>query len=144
MLDVRRLRLEPEAVKAALSRRQADLAALVDRVLARDVERRDALGRVNELKARRNEASKKVGELKRTGGDAGELIASTKALGEEIAALDELVRAADAEIEGTMLALPNTPLDEVPAGGESANRVLSTCGEPRKLAFTPKPHWELG
>ena len=144
MLDVRRLRLEPEAVKAALSRRQADLAGAVDRVLARDVERRDALGRVNELKAKRNEASKKVGELKRTGGDASELIASTKALGDEIAALDELVRAADADIEGTMLALPNTPLDGVPAGGEEANRVVSTWGQPASFAFAPRPHWELG
>jgi seryl-tRNA synthetase len=144
MLDVRRLRLEPELVKAALSRRQADLAGAVDRVLARDVERRDALGRVNELKAKRNEASKKVGELKRTGGDASELIASTKSLGDEIAVLDELVRAADADIEATMLALPNTPLDEVPPGGEEANRVVSTWGEPATFAFTPRPHWELG
>jgi seryl-tRNA synthetase len=63
MLDVRRLRLEPEAVKAALARRQADLPAVADRVLARDVERRDALARVNDLKAQRNESSKKVGEL---------------------------------------------------------------------------------
>jgi seryl-tRNA synthetase len=144
MLDVRRLRLEPEAVKAALARRHADLPALVDRVLARDVERRDALARVNDLKAQRNEASKKVGELKRGGGDASQLIASTKALGDEIAALDELVRGADAEIEATLLGIPNTPLDDVPAGGEEANRVVSTWGEPASFAFEPKPHWELG
>jgi seryl-tRNA synthetase len=144
MLDVRRLRLEPEAVKAALARRQADLPAAVDHVLARDLERRDALGRVNELKARRNEASKQVGELKRAGADASELIASTKALGDEIAALDEVVRSADADIEATMLVLPNTPLDEVPAGGEEANRVVSTWGEPVDLSFAPQPHWELG
>ncbi|MGE0159286.1 MAG: serine--tRNA ligase [Gemmatimonadales bacterium] len=144
MLDVRRLRSEPEAVKAALARRQAELPATVERVLARDAERRDALARVNDLKARRNEASRQVGELKRTGGDATELIASTKALGDEIAALDEMVRAADAEIEATMLGLPNTPLPEVPAGGEDANRVVSTWGEPASFAFAPKPHWELG
>jgi seryl-tRNA synthetase len=144
MLDVRRLRLEPEAVKAALARRQADLPVVVDRVLARDVERRDALGRVNDLKARRNESSKKVGEIKRTGGDASELIASTKALGDEIAALDELVRAADAEIEAALLGLPNTPLDEVPAGGEEANRAVSTWGEPATFDFEALPHWEIG
>jgi len=144
MLDVRRLRLEPEAVKAALARRQADLPVVVDRVLARDVERRDALARVNDLKAQRNESSKKVGELKRTGGDASALIASTKALGDEIAALDELVRAADAEIEAALLGLPNTPLEDVPAGGEEANRVVSTWGEPASFTFEALPHWELG
>jgi seryl-tRNA synthetase len=144
MLDVRRLRLEPEAVKAALARRQADLPAVVDRVLERDVERRDALARVNDLKAQRNESSKKVGELKRTGGDASALISSTKALGDEISALDDLVRAADAEIEAALLGLPNAPLDEVPAGGEEANRVVSTWGEPATFAFAARPHWEIG
>jgi seryl-tRNA synthetase len=99
---------------------------------------------VNDLKARRNEASKLVGELKRTGGDATDLIASTKALGDEIGSLDELVRSADMEIEAEMLALPNTPLDEVPAGGEEANRVVSEWGGPRKFAFKARPHWELG
>ncbi len=144
MLDVRRLRSEPDLVKASLAKRQSDLATVVDSILARDVERRDALGKVNDLKARRNEASKKVGELKRTGGDATELIASTKALGDEIASLDELVRAADAEIEATLLEVPNTPLDEVVSGGEEANRVVSTWGEPRAFAFAPRPHWEIG
>src|SRR5262245_4477877 len=110
MLDVRRLRQEPEVVKAALARRQPELAAGVDRILAKDVESRDAVGRVNELKAQRNDASKKVGEIKRTGGDASELIASTKALGDEIAALDEVVRAADAAIETELLSIPNTPM----------------------------------
>jgi seryl-tRNA synthetase len=144
MLDVRRLRSEPEGVKAALAKRRSDLAAVVDRILARDAERRDALGRANDLKARRNEASKKVGELMRTGGDASELIASTKALGDEIASLDELVRAADAEIETTLLEVPNAPLDEVVAGGEDANRVVSSHGHKRAFAFTPRPHWEIG
>ncbi|MEQ1855583.1 MAG: serine--tRNA ligase [Longimicrobiales bacterium] len=144
MLDVRRLRQEPELVKAALAKRQPDLATVVDRVLARDVERRDALAKVNELKARRNDASKQVGELKRTGGDASALIAATKSLGDEIAALDELVRVADAEIEAALLGVPNTPLDEVAAGGEEANRVVATWGTARTFAFTPSPHWEIG
>jgi seryl-tRNA synthetase len=144
MLDVRRLRQEPELVRTALAKRHPDLAAVVDRVLARDVERRDALGRVNDLKARRNEASRKVGDLKRTGGDASELIAATKSIGDEIAALDEVVRAADADIEAELLSAPNTPLDEVVAGGEEANRVVSTWGSARSFAFTPRPHWEVG
>ena len=144
MLDVRRLRQEPDEVKAALSKRHSDLASVVDRILARDAERRDALAKVNDLKARRNEASKSVGEMKRTGGDATALIAATKSLGDEIAALDELVRAAEAEIEGALLEVPNTPLDEVASGGEEANRVVSTWGTARTFSFTPRPHWEIG
>jgi seryl-tRNA synthetase len=144
MLDVRRLRQEPEEVKAALAKRQIELPAVVDRVLARDAERRDALAKVNDLKARRNEASKRVGELRRTGGDASELIAATKSLGDEIAALDDVVRVADADIEAALLRVPNAPLDEVEAGGEDANKIVSVAGKARLFGFTARPHWEIG
>ncbi len=144
MLDIRRLRAEPEMVKAALAKRDPDLRAEVDHILERDNERRDALTRVNELKAQRNEASKRVGELKRAGEDAEELIASTRALGDEIDALDEVVRACDEDMESTLLAVPNTPLDEVPEGGEEANVVTAEWGEARGFDFAPLPHWDLG
>jgi len=144
MLDIRRLRNEPDAVRAALARRDPELASQVDRVLAHDAERRDALTRVNDLKAQRNEASKRVGELKRAGENADDLIASTKALGEEIARLDEVVRGADEEIQGLLLVIPNTPLEPVPSGGEDANVVLSTSGPEVEMGFEPLPHWEIG
>ena len=144
MLDIRRLRAEPEVVRAALARRDPELPDGVDRVLALDTERREALTRVNDLKAQRNEASKRVGELKRAGESADELIASTKSLGEEISRLDEVVRAADEEIADLLLVIPNTPLDAVPTGGEDAGRVLHESGPEVDLGFEPRPHWEIG
>jgi len=144
MLDIRRLRQETDTVRAALAKRDPDLPAAVDRVLAYDTERREALTRVNDLKAKRNEASKQVGELKRAGEDASELISSTKELGEEIARLDEVVRAADARVSDLLLMTPNTPLDAVPAGDQGANVVLSESGPEVEWGFDPEPHWELG
>jgi seryl-tRNA synthetase len=144
MLDIRRLRQEPDAVRAALAKRDPALPDAIDRILAKDAERRDALTRVNELKAQRNEASKKVGELKRGGGDASELIASTKALGDRIGELDDVARAADQKIEAELLVLPNTPLDGVEVGGEEANRVLSESGPAPERGFELRPHWEIG
>ena len=44
----------------------------------------------------------------------------------------------------TLLRLPNTPLDPVPAGGEEDNVVLAEWGEPREFGFEPLPHWEIG
>ena len=144
MLDIRRLRHEPDDVRASLAKRDAALPGMVDRVLAKDEERREALGVVNDLKAERNRASKKVGELKRAGEDASELIAQTKDLGQKIAELDGLVRVADEEIRSTLLAIPNTPLDRVPAGGEEHNEVLREWGEPTSFTFDPLPHWDIG
>lgn len=144
MLDIRRLRAEPDEVRTALARRAPELPALVDRVLEVDERRRASIGDVNELKAQRNQASKQVGELKRAGGDAESLIAETKQLGERIAALDDTVREADEEIEALLLGIPNTPLPEVPAGDEDANEVQATWGEPVAHGFEPRPHWEIG
>jgi seryl-tRNA synthetase len=144
MLDIRRLRLETDAVRAALAKRDGALSAAIDRVLERDAARREALTRVNDLKARRNEASKRVGELKRAGENADGLIASTKELGAEIARLDDVARVADEEIADLLLLIPNPPLEGVPVGGEEANEVLSESGPEVELGFEPLPHWELG
>lgn len=144
MLDIRRIRAEPDTVKEALAKRDASHAVAVDRILELDAMRREAIGTVNDLKAERNVASKRVGELKRAGEDADELIAETRALGERIAGLDETVKAADEEIRDTLLALPNTPLDRVPAGGEEDNVVLAEWGEPATFDFEPRAHWEIG
>jgi len=144
MLDIRRLRHEHDAVREALAKRDPDLPAAIDAVLAKDADRRDALGLVNDLKAQRNEASKKIGELKRAGEDTDELVARTKAVGDKIAELDDIVRQADREIRSALLAIPNTPLDAVPLGGEEANRVLCEWGEPAEFAFEPLPHWDIG
>jgi seryl-tRNA synthetase len=144
MLDIRRLRHEPDAIKAALATRDPNLPGEIDRVLIRDTERRDALTLVNDLKAQRNEASKQVGELKRAGQGATELIQRTKAVGEQIAKLDEVVRACDEEIQAALLVIPNTPAEGVPVGGEDANLVLSEWGETSTVGFTRLPHWDVG
>ncbi len=143
MLDIRRLRAETEAVKHALARRDDALPEAVDRILALDEERREAIGQANDLKAERNTASKRVGELKRAGEDADTLIAETRELGMRIDALDEVVRGAEDQVREILLALPNTPLDRVPRGDESANETHSEWGEPRAFDFKPKPHWDL-
>jgi seryl-tRNA synthetase len=144
MLDIRRLRSEPDAVRRALAKRDPELPAAVDRVLEVDERRRQALGVVNDLKADRNEASKRVGELKRAGEDADGIIARTKELGERISELDEVVRDADDEILRVLLDVPNTPLDEVPSGGEDDNVVLCTWGEAAVFEFEALAHWDLG
>jgi seryl-tRNA synthetase len=144
MLDIRRLRQEPDGIRAALAKRDPELPAVVDRILAHDVQRREALTRVNDLKAQRNEVSKKVGELKRAGVDASDLIASTKELGEQIDALDRVSRAADEAIEAELLVLPNTPLDEVQAGREEANHVVRESAAAPGPGFAARPHWEIG
>ena len=144
MIDLKRLRQDPEGSRASLLRRSDPaVAALVDEVLALDRRRRELLVRVEALKAERNAASEEVARRKRAKEPADELMATLKASGEQVKALDQELREIDAELDRRALTLPNFPAPEVPDGDASANRVVRSWGEPRKFDFTPKPHWEL-
>jgi len=144
VLDLRRIREDPDAVIRALAIRGGDLGPLIREVVGLDGARREGLTRVNDLKARRNAASKEIGSRKRSGEDAAELIASMRTLGDEIDEWDQRVASAEARIDAILLELPNEPLDEVPEGDESANRVVLTWGEPVSFSFEARPHWDLG
>jgi seryl-tRNA synthetase len=144
MLDSKRIREDTAEVLAALNRRGEDFGPAVQELLERDGERREALTEVNELKAQRNAVSKEVGERRRAGEDADELVVRMREVGESISTLDRRIAAAEARLREILLELPNAPLDEVPSGGEEANRIVATWGEPRAFDFTPRPHWELG
>jgi seryl-tRNA synthetase len=143
MLDIRLIRSDTEAVRAALARR-GDTTAL-ESLLQVDEERRRLLTEVEELKHQRNVVSEEINRIKRGGGDAGDRITAMRGVSDRIKALDEAVKAADERLEQMLLALPNLPFPEVPDGrDERDNVVLRTEGEPRELSFPALPHWELG
>ena len=144
MLDIRRLREATDDVVRALARRGQDLTSDIETLLAEDRARREALTRVNELKAQRNAASKEVGRRKRDGEDAEELVAEMRSVGDQIGVLDGRITEADGRIREILMMLPNEPLAEVPEGGAEANRIERQWGEPRRFDFEPRPHWEIG
>jgi seryl-tRNA synthetase len=145
MLDLRSLRQDPDSAKSALAKRGGEgYSSMVDEVLAVDGERREAIAEVEGLKARRNEASKGVGELKRKGEDAEALILEMRTVGERIGELDSVVSRNEERIRDLLLALPNLPLPEVPAGGEEANVVVREWGQKPSFSFQPRPHWDIG
>ncbi len=146
MLDIRALREEPDAARAALARRgDPELADLLDRALRLDVERRDILGEVEALKAERNEASRQIGERKRAGEEADDLIAAMQTVADRIKELDGQLADVEKGLRGTLLAIPNLPDDRVPEGGEEDFELIHDWGEP---SGSPDegfvPHWELG
>lgn len=145
MLDIRLVREDADAVAHGLSIRGVEGGkAQLDRILEIDAERRETIGQANELRAQRNDVSKKIGELKRAGEDADGMIAEMRAVGERIDALGARVAEIEAEMEAWLMSTPNVPLDEVQAGDEDANELLSEWGSKPEFTFEPKPHWELG
>jgi len=145
MIDLRRIRQDPQAARAALARR-ADAGALhqFDRVVELDVRRRELLGTVESLQAERNLATDAVARRKQAHEPATELLAALKASGERVRALEADLRDIEVLLESHLLNVPNTPLPSVPGGDASANQVVRAWGTPRSFDFTPKAHWDLG
>ncbi|CAN5192625.1 serine--tRNA ligase [soil metagenome] len=150
MLDVRRLRREPDAVRAALARR-SDAAVMADleRVVDLDVRLRRLSGERDDLRARIKAISRQVGDLRRQGDVAATetLQAESRALGERERALDAEHAAVAAEATDVLLRLPNLPSPDAPDGaGPSDNVVLRTHGHsPDAYGDHQRvPHWDIG
>jgi seryl-tRNA synthetase len=145
VIDIKRFRQDPAGSRARLLRREdPSLATTIDEMLELDRQRRDLLVQVETLKAGRNAASDEVARRKRNRESADDLMEQLKQSGDEVKGLDLRLREIESELDRRLLALPNFLHDEVPEGDAAANRVVRSWGEPTRLAFTPKPHWELG
>jgi seryl-tRNA synthetase len=104
-----------------------------------DSRRRDAVTKLEEKRRRRNELTAVKAK------PSPEALTEMKALKEEIRRLEEQAEADDALLAQAEARIPNVPLETVPRGkNEEANRVERTWGEPRRFAFEPKAHWDLG
>jgi seryl-tRNA synthetase len=144
MLDIRKIRDNPDLFRERLGRRNAGDELLIAQVLQLDEKRRKLLQESEALKAERNKASKEIGALKSKGGDVAEKSAQMKAVGEQITALDRELGTLETEQTDLLLRIPNAPHESVPVGKTAAdNRVERVIGEPAKFDFQPKPHWEI-
>jgi len=145
VIDIKRLRQDPEGTRRALARRMdPSLDQSVARLLELDERRRDAVTRAETLKAQRNADTEEVARLKRAGQPAEEQMAQLRASGETVKALDAEIRELDATLGDALLRIPNLPHSDIPDGDATANRVLRSWGELPQFDFEPKPHWEIG
>jgi seryl-tRNA synthetase len=116
VLDLKELRRDPEAARAALERRKA--ADRLDEVLHLDARRRELLPAEEALRAEQNQASKAIGQAKQGGGDASEAIAAMKDVAARAKALQAERAEVDERLDRTLAALPNLPLESSPVEEE--------------------------
>ena len=143
MLDIKRIRENPAAVKAGLAAKEYDADAQIDRILELDVQRRELIGRSETLKAEQNKTSKEIPAIKKAGGDTAPIFARMKELSNEGKGIEAKLRDVDAEYQTLMLSLPNLPDPDLKPGGKENNEPLRYYGEPHKFDFEPKNHVDL-
>ena len=143
MLDIRKIRSNPELVKSLLARRHGDYD--IDKVIQLDEKRREMLVEVEEMKAKQNQVSKEIPKLKKEGKDASALLEEMKNLSSKIKDMDGEVKEIDKDLRDALLRIPNTPNERVVEGKSDADNVeIRKWGEPTKFNFEPKAHWDLG
>ncbi|WP_147566477.1 serine--tRNA ligase [Clostridium tyrobutyricum] len=146
MLDLKKIRNNPEEIKKLLSNRGEDFdLSSIDEVVSLDEERRNILVKVEELKKNRNESSAKIAKMKKSGESADEVLAEMKKLSSEIKEYDVKLSNIDDKIQYIMLRIPNIPNSQVPDGKSDADNVeIRRWSEPTKFDFEPKAHWDIG
>jgi seryl-tRNA synthetase len=112
---------------------------------ALDTLRRAAITETEQLRARQNEMSRDIARLRKEGADTAEAQRLSREVGDRIAALAKSVEEADAGYRELLAGVPNVPHESVPVGKSADdNVVVRSWGEPRRLDFEPKAHWDLG
>jgi seryl-tRNA synthetase len=145
VIDIKLLRQDAAAVRAALARRlDPALEVTLARLEDLDRRRRETLTRTEALKARRNSATEEVARRKKARESADDLLAELKRSGEDVKALDAEIREIDAALDLDLMTVPNLPLPMVPDGDAAGNTILKEVGARPAFAFPPRPHWELG
>ena len=145
MLDIKRIKENPELAKERLATRQKDYSAEIDRLVALDVERRALIADTEAKKAEQNKISKQIPMFKKEGKDVAPIFAEMKVLSDTVKADTEKIATIDAEMENTLLSIPNMPNEQCKVGKDDTDNVEQRrWSEPRTFDFEPKPHWDLG
>ena len=145
MLPRELFRKDPDRIRRMLKSRHTE--APLDRLLEVDLQWRELLTTLEDLKARRNTGSKEIGLLFRDGkrDEAEARKAEMAGLGDRIKDLEERTSQLEMEVETLELTIPNLLETEVPEGAnEDDNKEIRRWGTPRSFDFQCQAHWDLG
>ncbi len=144
MIDPRRLREDPDRIRAAQAKRGLS-DAVVDEALAADGDRRRAIADFEAKRAEQKSLGKQVAQA--VGEEKQALLTRTRELSAQVKEAEAAQAEAERAWQAAVLSIPNPAADEAPAGGEEDFVLLETVGEPRDFAaegFAPRDHIELG
>jgi seryl-tRNA synthetase len=141
VLDIKKIRDDPEPFRAALARR--NLGDAVNELLGADERRRELTQRVEELRAEQNRASKAIGQAE---GDAKQgLIQEVSRVSAELKELEPELAEAEASLDELLAKTPNVPHESSPDGFTEEDAVeVKKVGEPPTFGFEPRDDSALG
>jgi seryl-tRNA synthetase len=146
MLDIQRIRQQPDKVKEAMKAKGEKETGLVDQVLETDDLWRKTVHRLEQLRQESNTRAKEIGVLMGQGKkeEAQKVIRETGEMKQEVKTLEESTRELLGKRDDLLLRIPNVADGSVPVTeDESGNEVVRTWGTPMDADDTCKPHWDV-
>ena len=157
MLDIKKIKENPDAVKAGLRAKEVDCDAVVDRILELDTQIRGLKTASEGRTAQKNKIAKENGKLfgqkkgmEKKGENTSAIDAQIEANKAESIALDAaneadtaMLKELSVEFRTAMLSLPNLPDADLLPGGKENNEPLRYIGEKHTFDFEPKHHVDL-
>jgi len=147
MLDLRFVRENPDIVKENIKKKfQDNKLALVDEVIALDLELRDIKPQADDLRADRNRISKEIGSLMAQGkkDEAEEMKKKVTEASGKLADLEAKEGELQEKIKTIMMTIPNIIDDSVPIGKDDSENVeVERFGEPIVPEFEVPYHTDI-
>ena len=146
MLEVAQIREHKDAFAKALTKRNIEVAPILNEVLAADEKRRSTQVELDKILAESNAFSKEIGMLFKSGEaqKANILKEKTAGLKEQSKELQEQLNTATKELQDLLYNIPNIPHDSVPNGNsDEDNEEVFRKGNIPVLHDGAQPHWEL-
>lgn len=151
MIDIKLLEKKAEAgpsyfdeYKQSLKIRGGNLSILDD-VMNLNRKRKELITAAETAKASQNKVSGEIAKLKREGKDASGLIEEMGKLATSVKEMELKAQEAEGKVTEILMTLPNKLHASVPEGKSGDdNKEIKRVGEPLKLSFKAKEHWELG
>ena len=141
MLDINRIRENPEKVKELLKRKLWD--ADFTELLEWDKRKRELIQFVEGNKAEMNKLSASVPQAKKNGEDVSKIFAKVKQIAEENTESDKELKDIEEKIFNFLSELPNIPDEDLLGGGKENNKPFKVFGKKPEFNFPMKDHMEL-
>ena len=141
MLDINRIRENPEDVKAALKKKLWD--ADFTNLLEWDKKKKELIQFVEGNKAEMNKLSASVPQAKKNGEDVSKIFAKVKEIAAANAESEKELKELEEKIFNFLAELPNIPDDDLLGGGKENNKPIRSFGKKPEFNFPLKDHVEL-
>ena len=150
MLDIKRIRQEPEVVEELLKRR--DTGYDVQEILKLNEAQRNLEGERSRLQARSNEISKEIGQKIKSGlspdsEEIQKIKTESNQIKQRLSELEPQEKDLKNQIKTLLLSLPNLPSETTPVGKDETENVETRRWGDEYIPENSEailPHWEIG